>query len=311
MEDNGTLWLPEATSTLAPEVDALFYFVLWASVVLFVLVVLGIVVFTLKFRRRHAAERPEPFEENKLLEISWIVVPTILVLIIFVWGFRVYVRLLVAPAEAYQVQVTARMWSWVFTYPNGASSTGELHVPADRPVKLVMSSQDVIHSLFIPNFRVKHDVLPNRYTSVWFEATKPGTYPIYCTEYCGTQHSGMLARVVVESQDVFDRWLEEAGAGAGDLSPAQFGERLYQQQGCQACHSLDGTAVIGPTFQGLFGRTETMQDGSSMPVDENYLRESILQPRAHVVQGYQPVMPDYSGLGEEQVNALVAFIKEQ
>lgn len=306
-----TVWLPEQVSTFAADVDSLFYFVYWASVVLFVGVVVTMLYFVYKYRRRSPDERPEIVHQSKWLEASWIIIPAILVLIIFNWGFQGFIRITVAPPDAYQVNVTGRMWLWEFEYPNGVRSTGELHVPVDQPVRLQMSSEDVIHSFFVPAFRMKQDVLPNRYSAVWFEATKPGEYQAFCTEYCGTQHSNMLAKVVVHTREDFEEWLQ-SGAGLDDVPLPELGARLHQQQACFSCHSTDGSPSIGPTFQGLFGSTRTFQDGTSTVADENYLRESILEPGAKIVEGYQNLMPpSYGGLSEREINGLIEFIKEQ
>ena len=310
MEDNGTLWLPERASTMAGEVDALFYFIYWVSVVLFIGVMGAMVFFMYKYRRRSEADRPAPIKESKLIEASWIIVPTILVFIVFTWGFKTFIKLGVAPPNAYEINVRALKWAWQFEYPNGAVSN-ELHVPVSRPVKLRMSSSDVLHSFFVPEFRVKHDVVPNRYTYVWFEATRQDTFQVYCTEYCGTRHSYMLAPVIVQSQDEFNQWLAESLVDES-ATPAERGALLYQQQACNGCHSLDGAAGVGPTFQGLFGAQRVFTDGATATADENYLRESILQPNAKVVQGFGPVMPAaYGGLSEEELSALIAFIQEQ
>ncbi len=311
MNEGGSLWLPEALSTLAPEIDGLFYFVTWASAVLFLGVVGAMVYLAVRYRRRIEELVPEPVEPSKFIEISWIVIPTILVLIIFIWGFKVFIRQSVAPPDSYEIRATGSSWKWDFEYPNGTISTGELHVPVDRPVRLLMSSTDVLHSLFVPVFRVKMDVLPDRYTAVWFEATKQGEYDIFCTEYCGSGHSVMLAKVVVESQSDFLKWLESAGVDE-DMPLPEYGEQLYSQQQCAACHSLDGSPGIGPTLQGLYGEAEQLVDGSTVEVDDNYLRESILEPGAKIVAGYQNVMPAaYGNLNERQVNALIEFIKTQ
>lgn len=308
---NGSFWLPEGASTLSQEVDSLFYFVTWASAILFVGVMAAMIYFAIRYKRRQAYEVPAPVEPSKFIEISWIVIPTILVLIVFNWGFKVFIKQGVAPPDSYDITVRASMWKWDFEYPDGTVSTGELHVPVDRPVRLMMSSSDVIHSFFVPEFRVKQDVLPDRYSSVWFEATRVDTFQVFCTEYCGNGHSAMLADVVTHSQGEFEDWLESAGA-AEDLPLPELGERLYEQQMCVQCHSLDGSATIGPTFQGLFGSTETLADGSSIQVDENYLRESILEPGATIVEGFQNVMPAaYGSLSERQVSALIEFIRLQ
>lgn len=311
MNDSGTLWLPEGASSLAAEIDSLFYFVTWTSAILFVGVVGAIIFLAFRYRRRSPEDVPSPVEPNKFIEISWIVVPTILVLIVFNWGFKLFMEQGIAPPESYEIRVTASMWKWDFEYPNGTITTGELHVPEDRPVRLLMSSTDVIHSFFVPVFRVKQDVLPDRYSSVWFQATKRGEFPVYCTEYCGAGHSAMLSTVVVESQSDFNTWLESAGVDE-DMPLPEYGAQLYSQQGCQQCHSVDGTPGIGPTLAGIYESSKQLADGSSVVADENYLRESILAPGEKIVAGYQDIMPKvYSNLDERQVNALVEFIKEQ
>ncbi len=311
MEDKGTLWLPENASTYAGDVDALFYFIYWVSVVLFILVIGAMVYFAYKYRRRSEADRPQPIKESKLVEASWVVVPTILVAIVFTWGFQVFIKMGVAPPNAYEITVRASKWNWLFEYPNGARSN-ELHVPVSRPIKLKMSSIDVLHSFFVPAFRTKQDVVPNRYTYVWFEATRQDTFQVMCTEYCGQQHSTMLSQVVVQSQGDFNTWLAENLIDES-ATPAERGELLYNQQGCFACHSLDGTTGSGPTFQGLSGSQRAFTDGTTATADANYLREAIINPAAQVVQGFAPVMPGQYGttLTAEEIDALVAYIQEQ
>jgi cytochrome c oxidase subunit 2 len=295
---------------MAPEVDSLFNFVTVVSTILLVGVVAAMLWFTYRYRRQDPAERPAPVQESRVLEISWIVIPTILVLLVFNWGFKSFVKQKTIPPDAYEIRVQAQSWSWLFEYPNGATSD-TLYVPANKPVKTTMSSRDVIHSFFVPAFRVKQDVLPNRYTSVWFEATEKGTYDLFCTEYCGRGHSEMGAAVKVVSQERFDEWVESAGTPE-DIPLPQLGEQLYEQRGCQGCHSLDGSQMVGPTWEGLYGTTgREMSDGSTVTVDENYLRTSILKSSAKIVQGYQNVMPSYAGLSEREVTGLVEFIKEQ
>ncbi|MCS3704389.1 cytochrome c oxidase subunit II [Salinibacter ruber] len=306
----GDFWLPEAASTMAPKIDSLFTFVNVVSGILLVGVVTAMLWFMYRYRRQDPAERPSPVKESKLLEISWIVIPTILVLLVFNWGFKSFVAQKTIPDNAYEIRVQARSWGWSFEYPNGVT-TDTLYVPADEPVKTTMSSQDVIHSFYVPAFRVKQDVLPNRYTSVWFEATKEGTYDLFCTEYCGRNHSEMDVEVKVVSRARFDEWLESAGT-PDDIPLPELGEKLYTQQGCQGCHSLDGSDMVGPTWKGLYGKTDhQMADGSTVTADANYLRESILQSGAKVVEGYQNVMPSYASLSEREVTGLVEFIKEQ
>ena len=312
MGDNGTLWLPERASTLAPGIDHLFYFILWASIALFVLVIGAMVYLAYKYRRRSAQDRPRLVTESKLLELSWIVVPTILVLVVFTWGFQTYIKIGVAPPDAYEIQVRGVQWIWNFEYPNGTTSTGELRVPANRPVRLNMISEDVLHSFFVPAFRVKHDVIPNRYSSIWFETTREGEFEIFCTEYCGTQHSAMGGKVIAMAPEEFNEWVETGGAQPGDMEPAEYGELLYTQQGCNACHSVDGSQGVGPTWQGLYGKeNHQMADGTTLTADANYLREAIVEPSAKIVAGYQNIMPaSYSSLTEEQLNALIAYMEE-
>lgn len=306
-----TAWLPEAASSIASEVDRLFHFWALVSAILFIGVVGAMTYFVVRYRRRRLDEVPEPIQEKKVIELAWIVVPTILVLIVFAWGFRVYIKMYTAPPDAYEILVHGYQWYWEFEYPNGVKTTNELHVPVDQPVKLRMTSADVIHSFYVPALRVKQDVLPDRYTSLWFEATTPGEYTVFCTEYCGTQHSGMMAKMVVHPREAFQQWLESAGVPE-DMPLAELGARLYQQKACFSCHSVDGSRLVGPTFKGLYGRETELEDGSTIIADENYIRESILQPGVKIVKGYPNVMPaSYASLSEREVAALIEFIKQQ
>lgn len=311
MDEQSSIWLPEAASTFAEDVDGLFYFILAVSVVLFVAVIGVMCWFAYRYRRQSDADRPVPFKESKWVEASWIVIPTVLVAIVFTWGFQVYVKMGVAPPNAYEITVRAAKWSWLFEYPNGVRSNA-LHVPVSRPVRLKMSSSDVIHSFFVPAFRVKMDVLPNRYTYAWFEATRQDTFQVLCTEYCGQQHSTMLSRVVVQSEDDFQAWLRDSVMDES-MPPAERGEIIFAQQGCPACHSIDGSAGAGPTLQGIAGSERTFTDGTTAVADENYLRSAIIDPAAQVLQGFQPVMPGQYGatLSTEDIDALIAFIQEQ
>jgi cytochrome c oxidase subunit II len=306
MGEKGTVWLPEAASTIAPEVDALFYFVFWTSVVLFAGVVAGIIYYAWKYRRKDPHFVPAAFHPSAMIETASIVIPTILVLVVFTWGFKVFVKMYAAPPDSYEITVRATQWAWQFDYNTGASSTNELHVPIGRPVKLNMSATDVLHSFFVPDFRIKHDVLPNRYTSVWFQVDKSGTYQIYCTEYCGTAHSSMLANLVAEPEAEFQQWLSDQNA---DRTPEELGEQVFTQ--CIACHTVDGSAGVGPTLLGVFGSSRALADGSTVTADENYLRQSILDPASQVVEGFPPAMPGiYSGLLDaQQLDGLIAYLK--
>ena len=311
-----TLWaaskmslFPEPRSTTAGGVDNLFYFILLVSVFFFAVIVGVMILFLVRFRERPQPTIEESPSHNDALEIAWTTIPALVVGVIFFWGFVGYLDMRQAPDESYEIQVTAKKWSWSFTYPNGHVDNN-LHVPVDRPVRLVMSSDDVIHSLFIPAFRLKMDVIPGRYTKTWFESNAAGEYTLFCAEYCGTQHSTMLAKVVVHPSGEYEKWLEDAANFLENVTPIEAGEILYQRRGCVQCHSIDGSAKVGPTFKNLFDTEQSLKDGSSTRVDENYLRESILEPQAKIRAGYKPVMPTYQGqLKDEEIAALIAFIK--
>ena len=300
---------PQPSSTTAEQVDNLFYFILLVSVFFFAIIVGAMVLFVVKYRARPGQSAERSPSHNNALEVTWTVIPGIVVAGIFFWGFVGYLDLRQPPDNSYEIQVNAKKWSWSFTYPNGHVDNN-LHVPQDRPVRLVMSSDDVIHSLYIPAFRLKMDVIPGRYTTTWFESELPGDYTLFCAEYCGTQHSNMLAKVVVHPSGEFEKWLEEAANFLETVTPVQAGEILYQRRGCIQCHSVDGSAKSGPSFRDVYDSRQALSDGSSVNVDENYLRESILEPQAKVRAGYKPVMPTYQGqLKDEEIAALIAYIK--
>lgn len=309
--DDGTFWLPKQSSTIAPEIDFGWDVAFWLGVVLFILVIVPMVLFVVQYRRKKADEIGAPTGHNTVIEIVWSVIPLAVVMGCFLVGFKGFMHASVAPSNAFEVAVVAKKWAWSFAYPNGATSA-ELHVPAGQPVRLVMSSQDVIHSVFIPEFRVKQDVIPGTYTSLWFEATEAKEYTLLCTEYCGSAHSAMLAKVVAHEPAAFQEWLDKAGNEGKGKTPAEYGKDLFTKSNCNACHSLDGNRLVGPSFKGLFGRSEKLVGGAEAAVDEAYLRESILNPNAKVVDGFGPssAMPPYKGLlKDDQIDALIAFIK--
>ncbi|MCA9449132.1 MAG: cytochrome c oxidase subunit II, partial [Candidatus Omnitrophica bacterium] len=290
-----TYWLPPQSAEHAKEVDAVFYGIYWLSVFFFVLIAGLTILFVVKYRRKGETDAPiSERAHNTPLEIGWTILPTLIVAVIFFIGFHSYMRAAIPPENSYQVSVTGIKWNWMFTYPNGYIDNN-LHVPVDTPVKLTITSEDVIHSVFIPNFRLKMDAVPGRYNVAWFNADEAGEYDLFCTEYCGTKHSEMLAKVVVHPPGEFETWLADASDFVKNLPPAEAGEKLYKVRGCAQCHSINGTAGIGPTFQGVYGKTEKMTDGSDITVEDNYIRESILNPQAKIVAGYQPVMPTYKG----------------
>lgn len=313
MDALNDLLLPPAKSTLAHQTDTLFWFVHLSSLALTIGLIAVIVYFVIKYRRKSEDEVTPLITHNNKLEVTWSVIPLILVLICFGWGYKVFMEQEVVPDDAYEVKVTAQKWLWQFTYENGARSTGELHVPAGQPIKLIMNSRDVIHSFYVPAFRLKQDVVPGRYTELWFNVMEPGKSIIYCTEYCGTGHSDMMGTVVAHKPEEFQTWLAENSGGGTkpeDLKPAEWGKQLAQEYACATCHSTDGSQMTGPTWKGIFGHEVTLANGSTVTVDENYIRESILNPNAKVVQGFPPVMNTYKGqLNEEQINAIIEYIK--
>ena len=308
--ENG-LWLPPQRSTTAHEIDSLFNFILYSSIVLTLIVTAAMVYFVWKYRRRSHADRPQTVHESKWLEVSWIVVPTLLVLVVFFWGFRAYVGTSIPPTDAIEIKVTAQKWAWQFEYDNGQVGYGEIYVPAGQAVKLTMTSQDILHSFYVPEFRIKHDVLPNRYSFVWFEAPEEGIYQVLCTEYCGFGHSNMGARIHVVSTQEYYAILRDGIPGEA-TSPAGLGERLYSQRNCATCHSIDGSAGVGPSWKGLWMQPQQHVDGSSMVADSEYIKQSILYPQTHIVAGYgNGNMPAYEGqLDDAQLEGIVAYIRQ-
>jgi cytochrome c oxidase subunit 2 len=306
-----SFWLPPQVSTTAPGVDRVFYFIFWIAVIFFVLIVVLMVVFIFRYRRRRHDEKAseEAPTHSTPLELTWSIIPLILVIAIFYAGFKGFLDLSVVPANSYEIQVTGQRWKWLFTYPNGHVDEN-LHVPVDTPVKLVLTSEDVIHSLFVPEFRIKKDAVPGRYSTAWFRATSAGEYQVFCAEYCGTSHSDMLALVVVHEPGDFEQWLRQAADFLSELPPAEAGSKLYMQRGCAQCHSIDGKGGIGPTFKDVYGTRRLLTDGSEVQVDENYIRQSILEPQSQIVAGFEPVMPTYAGrLRDQEITLLIAFIK--
>ncbi|NIP29970.1 MAG: cytochrome c oxidase subunit II [Candidatus Dadabacteria bacterium] len=310
-------WIPESASNLASNVDNITLFVTIISVFFLVLITAILVYFSVKYRRKSEDQETAYITGNETIEIIWTIIPTILLMVIFVWAYIGFRELRNPPPEALEINVVAKQWLWQFDYFDGKKAINELTVKQNQPVRLIMRSDDVLHSFFVPQFRVKQDILPGNYTQLWFTPTKVGTYDLFCTEYCGAGHSNMLAKVHVLSPEAYTRWEkgEELGVPGGlaattSIPPSELGEKLYTQRGCNACHSINGADGVGPTFKGLFGMTENLQDGSTVEVDENYLRESIYEPQAKMVTGYAPVMPAFKGiLKDDEVTALIEYIK--
>ncbi len=297
---------PAAATSAAP-VDALFTAMLLLCGTVAFVICLVIVVFAVRYRRDSKVARHPPARQLPWLEIGWTVTPLVIFLGIFAWTARDYMKLYAPPADALPVMVVAKQWMWKLQHRNGRREINELHVPLGRPVLLKMTSQDAIHSFYVPAFRLKQDVLPGRYTGLWFTATQLGEFRLFCAEFCGTQHSRMTGRIVVMRPDDYARWL---ASGPAVPSLAQYGFALFRQLGCSGCHDAAST-VHAPLLQGLPGRTVHLQDGRSVPADDNYLRDAILTPRKDVVGGFAPVMPSYAGqVSEEDIQALIAYLHD-
>ncbi len=312
--------MPAASSTFAKDIDNVYWTWIYISIPFFLVVVGPMIYFAFKYKRKSEDEKTSPIDHHLRLEAFWTFIPAVVLIYMFWVGFKAYADASVPPNDAYEIKVTGQLWSWSFEYPDG-TVTPELGIPKGRPVKLIMSSKDVIHSFFIPEFRAKQDVVPNLYTSLWFEATVEGTPDkpyetvVECAEYCGDQHSKMLTRVIVmpsgpeDKQGTFENWLRNGGLKT-PLPPAQLGARHYRFN-CSSCHTLDGSRLTGPSFKGLWGKQEKLADGSTVTVDENYVRESIVNPGAKIVDGYPNQMSAFPHLKQADIEGIIAFLKEQ
>jgi len=289
---------------MAGQVDALYIYLLLVAGVMTALIFVAVFVLAIKYRRVRAREAQQ-IEGSIILEITWSVIPLFLMMTFFIWGAVIYFQERTPPADATEVYVVAKQWMWKIEHMEGQREINELHVPTGRNVKLIMTSQDVIHSFFIPAFRIKQDVLPGRYTTEWFKATKPGRYHLFCAEYCGTMHSGMGGDIVVMEPQDYAVWM----AGGPSAPLQETGKQLFTSLGCSTCHRFD-VQGRGPNLQGIYNKPVLLEDGRTVIADENYVRESILNPAAKIVSGFKPVMPTFQGiLNEEQVNSLVAYVK--
>jgi cytochrome c oxidase subunit 2 len=316
LPESPLFWMPRDASITSRNVDWVWDFMVWMSVLcaIGIFVVMFYFVWRFRAKSRAANELAEASSEhNTTLEITWSVIPLVICIALFVWGFRGYVDLRTPPKDALEIHATGQKWKWSFdhTCPSGDKlSEDKLHAPIDTPVRVIISSMDVLHALFIPNFRTKMDAVPGRYTDLWFQATEAGNFPIFCAEYCGTAHSDMLTSVVVHPPGEYEKWLQEECGKADDKVGAPRGEMLYTKKGCDVCHSIDGSTKIGPSWKGLFGKTQSFVSGPPVQVDENYLRESILDPQAKIVQGFTPAMPPFQGqLSDRDLTGLIEYIK--
>lgn len=302
--------LPQA-STIAPSVDALFSFILWTCVASFLIIVFGKFFFLFWFWRKRRPEQSTPYiTGHTITELSVAFVLLVWVMVIFYWGWLDYKKMRTAPADSMEISVIGRQWSWQFQYPDGLK-TNELIVPKGKPVKLIMTSEDVLHSFFVPAFRVKQDLIPKVYTSLWFEATETGEFPVFCAEYCGAAHSNMLTKVKVLEPEAFEEW-QALGQmeSTPEQAPSETGKMIFTAKGCNACHTVDGKPSLGPTLAGIFDESVELEKGGKVQVDENYIRESLMEPMAKVVKGFPPIMPTQKGqLTEEEIHALIDYIK--
>jgi len=297
---------PPTASTVASEMDALYFFIVAVCTFFAVLVTMLVVFFTLRYKRRHADEVGADIHGSLILELTWTFIPFVLAMAMFGWGAKVFFELARPPRNAMEIFVVGKQWMWKVQHPDGTREINQLHVPIGRPVRITLGSEDVIHDFFVPAFRVKMDAVPGKLTTLWFEATKPGTYHIFCAEYCGTKHSGMIGEVIAMQPHDYEAWLS---GGRMTGTPIENGERLFADLACITCHKTDSTGR-GPSLLGVFGSTVELTDGRTVIADENYIRESIMNSQAKVVRGYQPIMPAFQGLvSEENVLQLIAYIK--
>lgn len=308
LQKDATVWMPRQSSTVAPFIDDLFYVIFYICMFFFVGITLAMLIIIYKYRDREGGQhnpKPSP-HHNFALEVTWSIIPLILAIAIFWVGYKGYLDLRTPPAGAYNINVTGQQWTWLFQYPNGRVEP-ELHVPQGVPIELTMTSEDVLHSLFVPDFRVKQDVVPGRYTKLWFQSEYEGEHHLFCTEYCGKDHSKMITKVVVESQGKFDEWLNRDDPKD---PTAVGGERIYNTFGCKQCHSVDGSVGTGPSFKDLFGHDVKLTDGTTVKADENYIRESVLDSQAKVVAGFDPVMPTFKGrIKDKQITGIIEYLK--
>lgn len=298
---------PEQASTVAGSVDALYFFMVAVTAFFSILIAAMVVVFAVKFRRRSDTEVGHPSHGSLVLELTWTIIPLGIAMVMFVWGAGVYFKLATVPNDAMEIYVVGKRWMWKAQHVSGQKEINELHVPVGQPVKLILGSEDVIHSFYIPGFRVKMDAVPGRQTVMWFEATKVGSFHLFCAEYCGMSHSGMIGTVHVMEPTEFQAWL---GGGRPTGTMAEAGQKLFTELGCITCHTGDANTARGPKLDGVFDSMVTLASGEQVKADENYIRESIMTPTAKMVQGFPPLMPTYQGqVSEEQITQLTEYIK--
>jgi cytochrome c oxidase subunit 2 len=302
---------PTAASNIAAQWDNLYGFLIVSSAIGCAILLGGMIYFALKYKRKTEHDKTPYISHNTFLEFLWSFIPLVIFLAIFGWGWYLFHEMRTMPENGLEIHVRGKQWAWEMEYKSGVKTSNLIVAPVDKDVKLIMTSQDVLHSFYIPSFRIKQDVVPGMYTTMWFRADKMGEFHIFCAEYCGTEHSGMLGTLKVVSQADYDKWLEEESQ-VGSLPLVKRGEKLFQVKACSSCHSNDNPSVkVGPALFKKFGTEEKIADGSTVKVDENYIRESILSPNAKIVNGFNPnIMPSFQGqLSETELAALVEYVK--
>jgi len=304
---DGRAFMPPQATEIAGQVDNLYSFLLWSSLVSCLILIGGMIFFVWKYRRKTDTDKTPYISHNTFLEFLWSFIPLVFFLGFFAWGWWVYHQMRHMPENSLEVHVMGRQWSWEFTYKSGKTAGSEFVVPVNTPIKLIMTSQDVLHSFYIPSMRIKQDVIPGTYTTLSFNSDKIGEFQIFCAEFCGTTHSGMLAKMKVVTMAEYEKWIQENEEG---MTLVEKGQKYFTDKGCVACHTVDGTPKVGPTWKGIFATQRSLEDGT-VKVDENYIRESIVNPNAKIVKGFpKGVMPTFQGqLTEDQLNALIEFIK--
>jgi cytochrome c oxidase subunit II len=308
--------MPIGASIHANDIDTLYWFLIITCGILFLLVIVPLFLIVVRYRRKHVNQRAESQKDHNFwLESLWTFLPFIYLAVLFVWGFMQYLDMYVAPHDAKELRVVGQKWQWSVDYPqeeisvSGVGAT--IAVPVNTPIKLVMASQDVIHSFYIPNFRVKQDVVPGRYSTLWFKADKLGEFPVLCAEYCGDLHSQMLAKLVVMPEDAYKDWIESNKAQNQDMPLPELGKKLYEKLGCIACHSTDGSIKLAPSFKDVYGKQEELADGTIITVNDNYIKQKILTPtKQQPKKGYAPIMPTFQGrVSERDISGVIEFIK--
>jgi cytochrome c oxidase subunit 2 len=306
--NQGASFMPTAATDIAGQVDSLYSFLVWVSGIACAILIGGMIYFALKYKRKTNADKTAYITHNTFLEFLWSFIPLVIFMAVFGWGWYIYHQMLQVPANALEVHVLGKQWAWEFHYKSGKVATNEFVVPVNTPVKLILGSKDVLHSFYIPSMRIKQDAVPGRYTYLWFDSEKLGDFHIFCTEFCGDAHSNMIGRMKVVSQDEYEKWLQ---VNEENMTLTERGQKYFNDFTCVACHSIDGSKKVGPSLKGIFGVEQVLADGSKVNADENFLRESILNPNATVIQGYTAgVMPAFQGqIDDTKLNALIEFIK--